>query len=524
MNSRLRIPPTWLALIFCALGAALAQDNFPTDRDSGEAKEIVEKFRAIAAEQPERAPEVDAYLFPLTREVAETPSEPETRPDPASVEKKTMFFLRGPGGLSAVRAEAFEKDGDVLIITTESGSKAIVQAASVAGELPWYSNDDLESGAVDLEELAASYDGIAARAPTLKKFLETEARRFRAIVEKRENASRDAEESLREKVDRVTSPEFDASANPSSAELARLLAEAEVVVLEHPETAPEIDAWAAPFREHLGHLLVGDEWIDGKWVTAAERREREERERTAKIREGIAYSVEAQIAPDSVLHDVLKEPVWIAGGLFLLALAALVVLRNPVVRIVATATLAAVPLGLALLFYLASRDAAEMPAVPPSASDETIVNLIVAANGGTPMPAVVKQDDLNVFLARRFRIAGASEGGLSRQAQAVELAPGRVAVFELARGWGFDWIVRCDFVWLVENGAPSLEPTKVWIGRLPCPPALAETVARNIEAEYGAALAQTGLAKVFTPAAPEDGQVALSPVASPDSAGGEDSL
>lgn len=510
MKARLRIFPIWIAAAICMGCAAHAQQEFPADRDSDDAKQIVEQFRAIAEEHPERAAEVEAYLHPLTRDLVEEPSEPEPASEPTSADKKTMFIVRGPGGLRTVRAEAVEKDGDVLIITAENGSKAIIQAASVATELPWYSDADLESGAVDLEDLARSYDGIAARAPTLRQFLEGEARRFRAIVEKRDAADRNAEKALRAKVDGVTAEALDASGNPSAAELAQRLASAEAVIVEHPETAGEIDAWAAPFREHLGHLLRGDEWIDGKWMTAVERREREELERTKRVREGIAYSIGSEIASEAVIREALKKPVWIAGGLFLAAIAALVILRNPVVRIVATATLAVVPLGLAFLFYLVSRDAVDIPGVSVAATDDAIVDLIVAANGGTPAPAVVKQDDINVFLARRFRIQGET-GGLSRRAQAVEVSPGRMAVFELARGWGFDWVVRCDFAWLVENGTASLEPTNVWIGRLPCPPALANAVAGNIAAEYGEALAQTGFLRAFTPGVPEDGQVTVTP-------------
>lgn len=506
MNARLRTLSAWALVAVCTLFAAHGQEEFPADRDSEDAKQVVERYRAIAVEQPVRAAEIEAYLYPLTRDLAELPAEP----DPPTVEEKTMFFVRGPGGLRAVRAEAVEKDGDVLIITAENGSKAIVQTASVAGELPWFSNKDLESGAMDLEELAASYDGIAARAPSLRQFLEAEARRFRAILRKREAADHETEQELRAKVDAVTTEVFDASTNPSSAELSHLLVEAEAVIVEHPEVASTIDAWAAPFREHLGRLLVGDEWTAGKWVTATERREREERERAIRAREGISYSVGAEMASDAAIRDALKSPVWIAGGLFLLAGGALAMLRNPAVRTVATMVLVAVPLGLALVFYLASREAAGIPEVPPSATDEHVVDLIVTADGGTPVPEVVKQDEINAFLARRLRIEGRGDG-LSRRAQVVKVSPGRIAVFELARGWGFDWVVRCDFAWLVENGVSSLEVTSVWIGGLPCPPALAAAVAANIQTEFGGVLAQSGLLRTFTPGAPEDGQIAISP-------------
>lgn len=514
MSSPRRFPTALLAgaLAILSVVSARAQESFSMERNSPEATALVEKYQALAGDDPALADAVEAVLFPFTREDATT-AEPEATPaPPPPAEEKTLFFIRGPGGvLTAVRAESFEKDKEVLIIATTSGSKAIHQSSNVAGELPWYSDADLASGAVDVEELAGKYEAVAARAPTLRRFLEAEAARIRANLKKQESEDSVEDDGMAEKVAAITAAAFDPDEKHTVAGIVARLREAEVVITEFPASAPDLDAWAVPYREHLAHLLAGDEWTDGKWVTAAERREREEREKSEKFRGSIGYSMKASVVPGDVVRSVLMRPLWIAVGLVVLAIGALVFWRKPLVQLGAVVVIVAVPILGAFLFFLASRDAVGMPTVSETANEKPVVDLVASANHGGGSPTVVKQDDLNAFLARRIRLRGGDGDGLSRQGLAVDLSPGRVAVFELIRGFGFEWIVRFDFAWLVENGKPSLEATDVTIGRLPCPPALGNALLASVESELGAVLEQTGVLRAFSPEAPEIGGIALSP-------------
>lgn len=505
------------AVMFTFASAHLqAQEStgLPVERDTSQAGEFVEKLNGIATDNPELAAQVRAYLHPLTRDVPDE-AIPEKQEPAKEPEALPLLVIRTPGGgAMAQRAVSYEKQGDVLIISTETGGKSIVQAKSVAGQLPWYSDEDISGGGVDLKQLAAKYDAAAAGIPALRGYLKGEANKLRSIVEKSEAESEKRGATVQKRIDAVTDVDFDPAAPPSTEKIVDLLEKAESTISEYPSSATEVDEWAAPFREHLGHLLAGDQQVNGKWMTAQELEEAAQAKRTRELRENFRLAIDAQAAPDEALRKMVLIPFWTCAGLFLVALLGMIFLRDPLLRTVALLVLIGTPVALTGFFYLATRNPAGMPTTPTNSTDESIIDLLVATTNSASKgaPQTVEQNALNSFLARRIRLDAGGSPGARRSAFSVQLGKDEIIVFDLVKAFGFEWIIRYRYAYLFENGGISLEPTGAWVGRLRCPGALASPLMQTFESGVADLLSRTRLLASYSVAPAEDGVLNLQPL------------
>ncbi|MGH8048298.1 MAG: hypothetical protein ACREKL_13735, partial [Chthoniobacterales bacterium] len=171
----------------------------------GDAKHRIEMLRAFIADHPDRADEIETYLIPFVR-VTQPPVVAPTPPAPPPPAKpKPLLLIKSPDGTAAtMRAVSFRRQGAVLMVVGEKGSRAVLQASSIAGELPWFTDKELESGAVDLKETAGRYETSAVVVPALGTELRNEAARLRAMQQAKDDAAAKTRAAIEERVARVT--------------------------------------------------------------------------------------------------------------------------------------------------------------------------------------------------------------------------------------------------------------------------------------------------------------------------------
>lgn len=501
------------------LDALLAQPPSASLGKEDAAKRI-EMLRALIPDHPDRADEIEAYLIPFARVTEPPPAEPEPEPPPPPAKAKPLLLVRNPdGALSTLRAASRKRQGAVVMAVEEKGGRAVLQASAIAGELSWFTDAELESGAVDLNALARSYEAIAKAMPSLRGELGAEAERFRGLQRRRKHAAAEKAAAVEARLARVVDAQYDPAAGYTAPGLARQLLDAEKARRELPQFAEKIDAWAEPFRAHFAKLLGGNVYADGKWVSGAELERRAREARQEKFLRGLDYQISARALPPGALRGLL-EPYFFKGGFGMLAgLAALAFgWRRIPVRLAGAGLVAISALGLGLVLFLATRNPAGMPLRMAMAEEQAVVDALSQA-AGLDSPAAasrpIAEASLNSFASRHVRIAGgdsADEEG-RRQSVVVRLLPGRFAIFEMVRGMGLSWIVRIDLVADMAGAPPALAGARM--GALECPPDFAAALWKNLEPQLGAILAASRVRSAFAIQPPRDGSVDLEPAAGP---------
>ncbi len=417
--------------------------------------------------------------------------------------EKTLFLVRGGDGVvSAIRAQSFTPQGNVIVIVSDTGSRAVVQPRSIVGRLPLYDDATLAGGTVELTALAATYRAYARSAGEARTFLLREADRFERLQKARLDEAAARERAVRDRIARAIAPVYDENHPYRPDELDALLAEAEAVGTAHPEAATRLDAWAAPFRAHREHLQSGDEREDGVWVTRAEREAREQTRRQTEFQRSLDYPISGlALAPD-VPRPAVRLGLGLPAALAALGLALAVLgRRRAALRRAGVALLTLAPLAAAGGFFLLTRTPANLPPGGTPPDDRPVIAALAFAAQAGPVaapPAELSEAALNAFLARRVRLtfpaAADAPGAARRLGLVARLQPDRILLFELL-GWaGRQWIVR----YTLSLHADKLTLERVDLGTLPCPPALAQALWSSLEPELRRVLARTGLTQAFT--------------------------
>ncbi len=495
------------------LDALLAQ---PPSASLGkdDASRRIEMLRARAAEQPDRAEEIEAYLIPFVRVVEPPPALPAPTPAPPPAQPKPLLIVRDPGGaLSTMRALSRQRQGAVVMVRLESGSRAVLQATSIAGELSWFTQEELESGVVDLNALAKSYETLARAMPPARELLSGEAEKLREMQAARNRATAESVAAAEAKLARVTDVAYRRDAGYTAAGLARQLLEAERLRRELPEFAERIDAWAEPFNEHFTKLASGNTYIDGKWVSNEQIAAEARAARQEKFLAGLDYQIPAAALPDGMMDGFLQSYLFKGGFGILAGLLALALGWRRVVLRLAGAGLAAISaLGLGMVFFLATRNPAGMPGHLALVGEQAVVAVLSrAASADATDPALhsIGEDALTSFAARHIRIAvgEASPAGARRQSMVIRFEPERMAIFQLVRAAGLSWVTRLD---LAVSG-PDASPVVIGaqLGALAAPADFAAGLWKNLESQLAGILATSRVRSTFTIQAPGQGAVDL---------------
>ena len=433
----------------------------------------------------------------------------------AAPERRELFLVRSPDGqVSAIRAASFEQQGAILIIISEQGSRAVVQTRGVIARLPWYSDADLEGGEVDLAKLAATYRSYGPLVPSQRTFLESEARRFDEMTRARKQAADAAARAAEQRVADATATTYDPARAYSAEELRALLAAADAVRAGQPASADRLDAWSAPFRGHLARLEAGDQLVDGAWLTRDDLARRAQADREAAFAATLDYPFDAVALPGELLARTLRPLLLGAGAAMLVGLAVVFVgRRRAPTRVIGLILLIVPPLALSLLYYLASRDPAELPRGDHPVNDQPLIAAMSEAAGvlpgQTPTTRTISDQALNSLIARRARFTGDPPAdAVVREGLVARVWPGRAAIFELLRAAGNRFIVRYDLT-LAPTGASVRGVT---LGALPLPADIATALWKSLEPALVGNLQKTGLAAAFTLSVPLPGGIMLTPI------------
>ncbi len=484
-----------------------------------DASRRIEMMRALAASHPDRADEIEAYLIPFVRATQPPPPAPTPTPVPPVAKAKPMLLIRQPDGTMAImRATSYRKQGEVVIITSANGSRAVLQALTVVGELPWFSDQELASGAVDLKIVVDRYEAFAKAMPGLRPVLGVETARLRKLRQAREADASAKQSAAQSRFAAATDTVYRPGAGYTTAALARLLLAAEKARNEMPGFAAKIDGWAAPFREHFAKLLAGQSFRNGAWVSNAEMTREAHEKRQAAFLDGLDYQLGTEPFPARAVRRLVRIP--LAGAVLALAAGAGLAIfarRRKFLRVAGVILLTVTPLVTAAGFFLATRDPGLLPATIPMADEQPLVRILAQAAGlddGNAAARKISEGTLNSFLARHVRlVAGAEEPVNARQSLIVRLLPGRLAVFEMIRSMGLSWIVRIDVECRPADARPTLALIGAKIGALDCPAAFASELWKNLEPQFAAILSASRLDGRFAIQNPGDGIVELKPLA-----------
>lgn len=435
----------------------------------------------------------------------------QTAPKP-----RDLFLVRSPDGqVTAIRATSFENQGGVLVIISETGSRAVVQSRSVIARLPWYSDEELESGAVKLPTLAATYRSYAPMAPGLRPFLQREAARFEAMEKSRNDADAARTKAAQERLAAATATTYDPARAYSTAEIEELLAAADAVGREQPEAVASLETWAAPFREHLRRLQAGDQIVDGAWVTKDDLARQAQADREAAFRATLDYPLAPVALPAEIIAPLVRNVALAAAAAMLLGLGLLVLGRKRGgLRLPGLILLVGPPVGLAALYFLLTRDPADLPRRDAALDEQPLVAALAEAARVSPDLApqshVVPENAINSLLARRVRIDTPAEPApwaAVREGLAVRVLGDRVSIFELLRCAGRPWIARYDLTF--QPGVVGV--TAVSVGAVELPANLSASLWKSLEPQLLALLEKSALPATFALTVAGNGQVALTP-------------
>jgi hypothetical protein len=493
------------------IDALLAQPA-PKDASAEVARQRIDELRAQEATHPERTTEIEAWLIPLTRIAEPVPTAtPAPSAAPAPEGRPLFVLMGGDGVISVIRASSFQKQDHALIVLGANGSRAVVQPSSVLAQLRWYSDEEFASGAVPLEAVAFQYELVLKRLPASQRgILAAELEKVRALVKQRTDEAAAARTAARERVEKAVSPVYHADAGYTREELAQMLLEAEKVRRESPKAAARIDAWAKPFRAHFENLLAGRQYIRGEWLDRAEIDRRALAVRKAEFARGLDRQLDAVALPAQVIRGAALPPLLAAVALILAGGIGFFFFRERIVlRATCVVLLAITPLGLATLFFLATRTPTLIPPeMSGNESDAPVVTTLARAAGVEPAaPIEVPDSAINAFFRNHVTFETESRTDAARRAVAVRAVHGRLLVFEAVRAAGLEWIVRYD----VAFRQGGLAITGVQLGRLPCPGPLARQLWRSLEAQLSGWLASTGTLEHFSARPPGEHTVSLDP-------------
>ena len=475
------------------LGTLLARPTGPAPITPEQARTTIAQAKSLAASQPGRQTEIDAYLIPYQRVL-------EPGAPPASAPKPYLILKKATGGTEVVKAQSANLVGEFVKGTLPDGSSAAWQKAFYLGYVPWYTDQELDSPAgvapADLDALAANYDAQAAAFPEVRALLGLEAQRLRhANVKLKERAARWTQD-LQARRARIFGPPYDPQTAYTSEGLAKMLLDAEA--LRHDDRAPEqrakLDARIAPFRQHFENLLAGKEYANGAWhdrqeLDAARARDENDAERRRAFETSLTLAVDARAVPAANLAWALELPAAAALLLIVLGFGLMTGKRSVPARLCGL-VLCAAPVVLAYAVWRQAQTGGPSPMAESAVDLEKVSRLLYqAAHRSGPLPpdqqeAQLSDAEVNAFLNTHLHFV--NTGGapstldVRRAGWEVRLKQGGLTLLEWDQWLGGLFPVQYD---LAADGSEPLSCRAVRIGGLTAPASLQNLLWENLSAQ-----------------------------------------
>ncbi len=488
------------------------------DISAQEARQEIERLEPYIESQPERARVIQAYLIPYHRAVEEAAAREaaENQPPPR---QKPLIFVRIGNSTEMVRADRIERSARLVTAIRPDGRRSVFQLTLIAGEVPWYTEEELDSGQVNLEALAARYTAAATKIPAQAKFLAEESQRFRDLDAKQKAAEAAAaeRESSRSAVDDLAATTYDPAAGYSLDDLASLLFRAERVRAIASKQAAEVDGWAQPFRAHFEKLLAGETYADGRWMDRAAYAEYEAAQKLAADQQAslgnLRLELSAVALPARRLIPALAIPFGAALVFAIIGLWMLVRGRGAGRLFGGIIMLAAIGGAGTLAIFLASPP----DPFPSTADDDADTAGLAAAIYGNGSDAaggeiVVSDNAINSVLTRQLKPVG-TPGVLdaTRTAIAVHLRPSGVTIFEKLLVFDQELVVRTEAGIAVLPAGAVITNNTVFVGDVTLPGPLADWFWQSTEQACDSLLNQSQLLSAYQLTALRENEAILAP-------------
>ena len=500
------------------------------------AKAAVEKGNALAATAANRTSEIQAYLIPFQR-VLGTPADqqPSASSAPAVIPRPKPFliFKSSDGVAESFKADTFTTEGDFMIAQSSDGKKGMFQKNRFETQLPWYQDEEMDLGNLDLETLALRYKVSIPLYPAIKAALQSEMERIQAIDNKHHQAVANKAAALEESVARILAQSKSYSAeNPySREELAGLLLNAEAVRKKAPDHAEKIDAAIAPFRAHFENLLANRVFVAGSWQNKADvdarNASRQVEQEVMALEKNVHFEISAVSLSNSEMRIILGTLLVIAIGVFGWGLHLLTSKPTlPLRALGALVCMAPATLGI----YSASRLAPNQSNAPSFASEKPTglnkalrVVYLASKTGNQPASTLdrritLRESDLNSFLKEYLVISGApvpADWGIYRTDLAVQLQPDSVSVWELSHFKGKKLRVRYDLKTDGVGSGMKIADSKVTIGSFSVPKPIARMMLNHLTTELAKIKMGGSVLDSFTVTRLTDGETDLTSSAKP---------
>jgi hypothetical protein len=482
-----------------------------------EARQKISQIEALAATAPHRKLEIEAYLIPY-RKIAGMSAPDATRQNPVTPPKpKPLLLVRSvEGSLHVIRANAVSAQGRVLMVEGADGTRSAWQKEFLVGQLEWFNDTEIESGAVDLIALAARYEYFASIYPAAKAELIAEAKKLREIHEKKRAEERDQAEAKRRELAMALGEEFDPAKLYTRETLARILLAAEKAAQDFPAHAAELAERMKPFRQRFEALLAGKVLIDGIWRTAEEAQELEKSREFDQKRRAFADGFTATIDPVALSNAAIARhlgvPAALVLALFLIGLMRAFSRRPGMIRRLSGVVLTAASAGGAIYYgILLMSGSWKLPTRAGAGESDTagkIASVIFYASLEDPAqipPAerdvTVIEREVNDFLRNRIAIGEApAESGALRLGIDARLISGGVIITETVRYRGRVYPIRYEVIFGKLAAQPEITSLRVMVGRAPVTGPLKRALWDSLSAQLEKACALRQVLTRYRPA------------------------
>lgn len=471
------------------------------------AKAKVEKGTALAADSSSRTNEIQAYLIPFQRVLVlgtsanQQPEAAAATPNVIARPKPFLIFKSSDGIPECFKAASFVTEGDFMVAKASDGKKGMWPKTRFVTQLPWYENEEMDEGNIDLETLALRYKVSIETYPAIEKALQTEMGRIQAIQRKHQEAAEQKKSALLQSVESVfaQSKSYSAENAYTREELAGILLNAESVRKLVPEQAQKIDESMAPFRTHFENLLANRVFSEGSWrkksEVAAKQASKKTGEAISAFEQDFSIELNAESLSAGAIGKLRAILIILAVGIFGAGLY-LILAKAKLAPRALGALICLTPASLGI--YWNSHLSSNQSTVPSFSSEKPqgvnkVLRLLYLSSlpGTQQIPKLdsritVREADLNSFLRDYVKFVGepsTPDLGLYRTDLAVELTSNGITVWELSHYKGQSFRVRYDLKTDLTGAEAKISDFKVTVGSLSLPNFLGQPMLDNLLSE-----------------------------------------
>ena len=275
------------------------------------ASSVIAEMERLAALDPDRKLEIDAYLIPFRNAIWERElqaSQTDTSSSSADTDGAKLFvFTKLPNGESqAIRAQKIDTQGFITVVTNSDGIESRMQSSFVVGQLPIYTQEQILASNFDPTTPIQTYEDFLAQNPdpAYSSVLNQALYDFKSLKTDLENKEKaEAEEAMRNLAEIEKLPRYEEGKTYTLEELATTLLSINETYRRMPDLKSEISAITAPYETNIEKFFSGMKVFEGEWRTKQEisaiLREREEKKAEALIASASIITIPA-LAMDQI--------------------------------------------------------------------------------------------------------------------------------------------------------------------------------------------------------------------------------